>query len=165
MDGAGYRVYNEGLVRTLAVVLLVALPGAAAAETAAAVMRHFSGLDEDAQRRILRVSEVALRELSGFEVEELTGKARPPQRKGCASDPACLSTIAAATGADYALLMYLAVTDDTLFVDAFFVDVNGRKAVHRQIPEGRVDEPEALLRALVEAVLPAFGRKGWAGSR
>jgi hypothetical protein len=148
-------------VRKLLAVLFVALAGVARAESVSVVIMDATGASEDLQRKVARNAEIALRELSGLQVKEL--KSRPALRKGCASEPTCLSNSASAAGTEHVLLLSLSQAAERLFLDGFLVDVQARKAVHRQLPEGRADEPEVSVKALVEALLPAFARKGWGG--
>ncbi len=147
-------------MRTLSALILAALGGAAHAETISVAVMDASA-PEELQREVVRSTEQLLGELSGLTVRPLAKV--PAQRKGCAADAACLSTTAASTGSDHVVLLALSLSGERLFVDAFLVDVRGRKAVHRQLPEGRPEEPEVSVRALLEALLPGYARKGWGG--
>ncbi|MGQ0506188.1 MAG: hypothetical protein ACT4TC_12820, partial [Myxococcaceae bacterium] len=148
--------------RALFTALWWLCPGMAFAESVSVVVMDAKAMPEEMSRRVVRMTDVVLRELSSLTVKTLP-KGVPAQRKGCAADSACLSSMATAAGTDLVILMALSRSGDRLFLDAFFVDVTGRKAVHRQIPEGKYDEPESSAKALVDAMLPPFARKGWGG--
>ncbi len=110
------------------------------------------GLSEAQSRTLQRATEVALRELSGFDVRQ----ARSAKRR-CASDD-CLKSAARQLGADWALLLS-ARSGAKLSVDGHLVGPEGRVATRKA--DG--DAPEAVVKAIVESLLPPHARKGWGG--
>ncbi|MBI3184474.1 MAG: PEGA domain-containing protein [Myxococcales bacterium] len=132
----------------------------ARAETVAVEVIESAGLGEAQASRVRKAAEVALRELSSFAVAEPKG--RLSVRRGCAGDPSCLSAAARATGADHALLLWLRGGGGRLSVDGYFATGSG-KAAHRRVEDASLDYPEVAAKSLVEALLPAYGRKGWGG--
>jgi hypothetical protein len=142
--------------------LLAAAP--AAAETAAALVAEAIGLEQGQVRKISKAAEVGLRELSGFSVKESVSLRKGAPRRGCGEDAACMKTLAREAGADHAMLLYLKASGGSLAADAWFIDLSGAaRPIHRQIADGSLDEPEATVKSLVEATLPAYARKGWGG--
>ncbi len=149
-------------MRTLLAALLVALSCAAHAESVSVVLVETSGTTEEVQRRVLRSASTALRELSGWSLKEVPPARRTAPRKDCVGDSACLAAAAAAPGTEHVLLLALTRTAEQVALEGFLADLRARKVSRHQRTDERGEEPEAV-RALVEALLPAFARKGWGG--
>ena len=151
-------------MRISALVCVASLASAAArAETAAVLIADAVDVGPALQGRIARAAEVALRELSGFGVTPLGSKASSAPRRSCGADAACLTQVAALVGTAHVLLLGLASPEKNLVVDAYLVDVKLHQLVHRQVIEGKLEEPERAVKSLVEAILPAYAKKGWGG--
>ncbi len=122
-----------------------------------------SGLSDGQARRVGRLAELALRELSGFSVKESSPFKRGSPRRRC-EDDGCLQALGRETGADHALLLSLRLSGVALTIDAWLVDSSGRgKPQHQRREEVSLADSEEALRSQVQASLPAFGRKGWGG--
>jgi len=147
--------------------LLAALWGASAAcaDSVAVAFADPSGFNDAAQLRLLRASEEVLRERSGLTVQEQPKPVFGAPRRRCGEDFQCLRTLAAATGADYALLLSVGASAAGLALDGVWLEVNGQRALQRKVKGVDLDAPQGRLRELVEALLPAYVRRGYGGLR
>lgn len=159
-------------MRFLAAVAAAALtlaPGGAWAGSVAVALIEAQGLSESQGRRVVRAAESALEELSGFALRRQAAQKRGAPRRSCGDElpargakvPSCLAALAVATGGDAALLLSFGSQGGRLSADGFFVEPG--QARHQRLADVPVDELDQRVRALVEALLPPWGRKGWGG--
>lgn len=130
-------------------------------------MLSHSELSPERQRRLAVAAEVALKELSGFDVKE-SGKdaiAAAPKgaRRTCAAELNCALEVAKDSGARHVLVLSGKTEDGQLVLDAHLVDTADRRGVKKRIEAGNASEPEVAVKGLVEQILPAWARKGWGG--
>lgn len=148
--------------------LALCLAGTAAfADRAAVRVLSTSELNMERQRRLAVAAEVALKELSGFQVEE-GGKSDivpppPGARKTCVAETACALELAKSVDSQHVLLLSARVSDGRLQLDGQLVDNANQKAVRKTVEEGNPSEPEAAAKQLVESIIPSWARKGWGG--
>ncbi|MHB8878723.1 MAG: hypothetical protein ACYC8T_33910 [Myxococcaceae bacterium] len=144
------------------------LPAAAMARSVAVSLVDSQGLSDFQARHALKAAEGAVGELSGLELKQGAAARRGAPRRGCGEElpaksatvPSCLAALAVATGAEHSLLLSLRSVNGRFASEGFFVQ-EGR--VHHQRLEEPWDSPDAQVRALVGALLPAWARKGWGG--
>lgn len=126
-----------------------------------------SELSMERMRRLAVAAEVALKEFSGFQVEESGNAAvvAPPAgaKKNCIEKESCVLAVAKEASTPEVLVLYARVSGGQLTVDAQLVDVPRQKAVRKTVEEGSANEPEAAAKPLVEQILPPWARKGWGG--
>ncbi|MFL5320787.1 MAG: hypothetical protein ACJ790_14085 [Myxococcaceae bacterium] len=150
-------------------LLSLLLATTAFADKASVRVLSTSELNAERQRRLAVAAEVALKELSGFQVEE-GGKAdvvAPPvgAKKSCILEPSCAIDVAKTTESQHVLVLHAKVVDGKLLLDGQLVDLANGKASHKSVEEGNPSEPEAAAKQLVELIVPPWARKGWGGLR
>jgi hypothetical protein len=142
--------------------------GAAEARSVAVSLVDSPGLSEAQARRAVKAAENAVDDLSGLSLQRQPAPKRGAPRRSCGDElparspavPPCLAALAVATGADHALLLSLRSAGGRLIADGFFVDEG--QVRHQRLDEAG-DDLDKPVRALVEALLPAWARKGWGG--
>ena len=148
----------------LAFAALLGASPAARAETVAVAIADPSGISEAGQMKLLRAAESVLRDRSGLLVVEPPPRpAAGAPRRRCGEDARCVQALAAATRADFALLLSLGASESGLAVDGVWMEVKGTRAVQRKVKGVSLDAPEAPLRELVDGLLPPFARRGYGG--
>lgn len=142
--------------------------GRAFADEAAVRLLASSELSSERQRRLVVAAEVALKELSGFQVKQSSGReavvsAPKGARKTCVQELNCALELAKTANVRHVLLLSAKTDDGQLVLDAQLVDVEDRRGIKKQVEEGNASEPEVAVKGLVEQILPAWARKGWGG--
>lgn len=113
--------------------------------------------------RLLEAGRSTLEARTSFQVEKVeprpsaTGPVQPP----CRTD-GCLLDAARATNAELALILDAGLPDLVFELRASFVDVGTGQVRTRMVRGGSPDVPEEAVDLLLEAVLPAWARKGLA---
>ncbi|MFZ5468652.1 MAG: hypothetical protein ACOZIN_04365 [Myxococcota bacterium] len=139
------------MISIVRIVLALGFLATSAAAESVAVVVDPRGVGLERAQKTRSAAEAALRELSAFRWEAL---ALHEVSRGC-DQAECLVQLAKGTGKDFALVL----APSPRRLEVHWVDVaQGRTS--RRVAEG---EGEAAVRALVEAMLPAYARKGWGG--
>lgn len=121
-------------------------------------------LTEGQQQQLVEATEQALRAASSAQVRAQGRKALlSGPKKRCGTDVDCLVGLAQLLKTDHALMLSLALVGAELKASAFWVDVARRHTVWRQAKVAPSASVEERARALVDAALPGFLRKGWGG--
>jgi hypothetical protein len=144
-------------------MLLVLLGGARALASPASAAVVVVGSEElsPAQRERLELAgQQALGALTGHRLLALPEGLRRPQ-KACAT-PECFARLHQATGADLLLVLSGGMPDLDLQLHAWWVDGSGAPLTHRTATGGNPDQPSSSVRKLVDSLLPASSRKGFA---
>jgi hypothetical protein len=120
------------------------------------------GVPDAAARRIQRATEALLRKLSGLPVGEGPVFKPGSPKKACA-DLACQKDAVAAAGAPAVVLLALHSTRGGVAFDVSFW-LEGERLLFEP-GDAEMDAPDAGLKTALEAVLPAWARRGWGALR
>ncbi len=146
--------------------LLVALlaPGALAEDKRAVLVAQVldaQGVPDVAARRIQRSAEALLKKLSGLPVGE-GPLFKPGPRRSCA-DVACQRTVVAAAGAPAVVLLGLRPSKGGVAFDVSFW-LDGER-LGAELGDTELEAPEGGLKPALDAVLPAWAKRGWGALR
>lgn len=144
-------------------LVLCLLPTAAAAQALVTAVLDAPGLPEAAVRRVQRATEATLQQVSSLRVGEGPAFKKGAPRK-CDQD--CARATAASLGTAGAVLLELRALDprgERLALEAQLW-LDGERLGTKK-GEGTVDAFEAAVRPVLEALLPAWARRGFGGLR
>lgn len=148
-------------MRLLPSIAAALLATSASAATVRLIPWRAPGVTEASTGSMVRASEAAVRELSTLVLQT----ALPPSLlfKRCgAEDPGCWMALAAKANADYGLVL-AADPSGGLSVDLVLVDLKARRVAQRRFTAPSADAAAPAARAAVEALVPAFLRRGYGG--
>ena len=144
--------------------LAALVPAFAAASPALKVIVYdAAGVPEVTAKRLLKLSEAALKDVTALEVGEgaLFHRDAP---KRCADAAACEKEAAAKAGVPAAMLLAARTSHRGLVVEASFY-LDGEKLTGPELGETEVDGGPEALRTVMEAALPKWAKKGFGGVR
>lgn len=152
------------MIRFSALLTLLSLPVLAAeSATAAVVVVDTGGAPDATVKRVVKATESSLKQLSGLQVVD-SPLSKRDARKSCepkVGPEACLKQLSQASGADFVVLLNLKASRDSVAFDITgFLDGN---KTNEDIGELQLESPDEGLKPALEAVLPAWARKGWGG--
>ncbi len=150
-------------VRALLLTALLFSGLAAAAPARAVVLVRAPELSGPQKIRLLEAGRATLEGRTSFQVEKVepTPPSSGPVEAPCRTD-GCLLDTARAAGAELALVLDAGLPDLEFELRASFVDVETGRVASRMARGGSPDLPEASVALLLDAVLPAWARKGLA---
>jgi hypothetical protein len=146
--------------------LLVALlaPGALAAEqrpVLVAQVLEAHGVPDVVTRRVQKSAETLLKKLSGLSVGE--GPAfKPGPRRTCPDLPCQRAVVSAAGSPAVALLSLRSSKGGVAFDVSFWLD---GERLGMELGDAELEAPENGLRPAIDAVLPAWAKRGWGALR
>ncbi|MFT3840310.1 MAG: hypothetical protein QM723_25200 [Myxococcaceae bacterium] len=142
--------------------LIAFLPAFAfAAPALKVVVYDAQGVPDVTAKRLLKLADAALKDISALEVGE-GSLTRRDALKRCADAVACERDAAAKAGVPAAMLVSARTSHKGLVVEAsFFLD--GEKLTGPELGETEIDAGADSLKTLFESALPKWARKGYGG--